>query len=71
MSKVQKLLYMTYFMEKKDKEGKILMTYIVIIILRDMTKTTATRKLIYKCCKSILSEMLKDVYKVCSQFYTI
>ena len=58
-------------MEKKDKEGKILMTYIVIIILRDMTKTTATRKLIYKCWKSILSEMLKDVYKVCGQFYTI
>ena len=34
------------FYEKKDKEGKILMTTIVIIIVKHMTKTTATRKLV-------------------------
>ena len=34
------------FYEKKDKEGKILMTNIVIIMVKHMTKTTATRKLV-------------------------
>ena len=34
------------FYEKKDKEGKILMTTIVIIMVKHMTKTTATRKLV-------------------------
>lgn len=44
--KVTEIIIYDIFYEKKDKEGQILMTIIVTIILKHMTKSTATRKLV-------------------------